>query len=135
MKASIRANEFRDGSTWDAFRHSNQSWIEERANADGVLYGLPLDALPQILALFKLRREEEAAERTLCQLSEAHHALGWINRRLLKYSLLDKPLPLPTIDDPNQLLRLGWTEEQVNWLRKGGVPREDVFHRRRAAAG
>lgn len=111
---------------WQSFLARRPGWAEKRLRDDGVLYCLPTSAVDEALKLYRLERDDQFAEDDLAALCAEHRAIGWTARGPLRYRLLDKPLPLPQIEGLEGLLKLGWGQEHIDWVRRGEVPRERV---------
>lgn len=119
-RANIPAWMRSDEDDWRSFFDRHKAWARERVTPDGILSCLPSSALNTALQLYRLNETETVAETDFAALCLHWSAIGWCSVGPLRYQWLEKPRPLPKIDDEqaSKLLECGWTQNDINALRR-----------------
>lgn len=106
-----------------------------RATLDsGTSYCLPLPAVPELSRIFRVPSEILAAELEFSELCRDFFAIGFHGGKAVSYLLMAH---LPRLPDMTEALctRLGWTTQDAAETRAQSIFEEDVFGRRKSAAG
>jgi hypothetical protein len=119
---------------WRKFHRDHPTWVGNHVDDDGVLYCLPPQHHTQAASLFKLDKESERAEAEFCILCRRHSAIGFCQEWPIKYEWL-VPLPSLPTDNLDDFLKLGWSQEDVDYLRGNPDPTADIRRRTQAAIG
>lgn len=125
-------NPFRD---WRNFCDEHWRWLGNWAPASDPIYCLPIGHLEAALRLFKLTETQIDAEQAFTSLCSEHHAIGFYREAPIRYKWLGDYLPLPAVDEMEEMLSLGWTREHIEAIRSEGAHLESVFRRMQAVAG